>query len=84
MLVLALTALASWKIASSSSDSGLSGFSDFDTLALSLRLSFCCRPLSGLDWHAFARCPVLFQFLHFRLSFLSVRSPDLCPLLPHT
>ena len=63
VLVLALTALASWKIASSSSDSGLSGFSDFDTLALSLRLSFCCRPLSGLDWQAFARCPVCLRLM---------------------
>ena len=84
MLVLALTALASWMMASSLSDSGPSGFSDFAALALSLHLSFCCRPLSGLDWQAFARCPVCLQLLHFRLSLLSVHSPDLCPLLPHT
>ena len=35
VLVLALTALASWMMASSSLDSGLSGFSDLTTLALS-------------------------------------------------
>ena len=43
VLVLALTALTSWIIASSSSDSGLSVFSVFSafaTLALSFRLSF--------------------------------------------
>ena len=79
MLVLALTALASWIIASSSSDSGLSGFSDFTTLALSLRLSFCWRPLSAFDLQAFARWPVRLQLLHFRLSLLSVHSPDLWP-----
>ena len=84
MLVLALTALASWMMASSSSESGLLGFSDLATLALSLRLSFCWRPLSAFDWQAFARWPVRLQLLHFRLSLLSVHSPDLCPLLPHT
>ena len=41
VLALALTALASWIMASSSSDSGLSAFSAFATRALSLRLSFC-------------------------------------------
>ena len=49
MLLLALTALASWIIASSSSDSGPSVFSVFATLALSFRLSFCCNLLSGFD-----------------------------------
>ena len=49
VLVLALTALASWMMASSSSDSGLSVFSVFATRALSLRLSFWWRPLSGFD-----------------------------------
>ena len=84
MLVLALTALASWMMASSSSDSGLSVFSVFATRALSFRLSFWLRPLSGLDWHALARCPVRLQLLHFRPSLLRVHSPDLCPLLPQT
>ena len=64
VLLLALTALASCIMASSSSDSGLSVFSAFATLALSFRLSFCCSPLSGLDWHAFARWPVCLQLLH--------------------
>ena len=38
VLVLALTALASWIMASSSSDSGPSVFSAFATLALSFRI----------------------------------------------
>ena len=84
MLLLALTALASWIMASSSSDSGLSVFSAFATLALSFRLSFCCSPLSGFDWHALARWPVRLQLLHLSPSLLREHSPDLCPLLPHT
>ena len=49
VFVFALTALASWMMASSSSDSGLSALLDFATLALSLGQSFCWRPLSGFD-----------------------------------
>ena len=74
-----LSVLASWMAALSLSSSA---FPVVATLALSFLLGVVVFPLSALDLHIFARCPVLLHFVHFRESLFFLHSMDLCPVSP--